>query len=114
MKSINQVRKNLIFKKNAPFILNDNLIPIYNVHTIEYKNTVLLKYFVNAAGKILPKTVTKLTAKQQRHIAKAIKRSRINALCAFQKPLTFVINKNQNKKNKYRRRLTFKKKKQID
>ncbi|ORY92035.1 ribosomal protein S18 [Syncephalastrum racemosum] len=46
----------------------------------EYKNTELLSYFVSDMGKILPRNVTGVTAKNQRKLAKAIKRARAMGL----------------------------------
>jgi small subunit ribosomal protein S18 len=56
--------------------------------TIDYKNVVLLRKFITAEGKILPRRSSKLTAKQQRFVAKAIKNARVIGLLPF-------INKNQ-------------------
>ncbi|RIA99483.1 ribosomal protein S18 [Glomus cerebriforme] len=43
---------------------------------IEYKNYTLLSNFVSDMGRILPRSITGLTAKNQRKLAKAIKRAR--------------------------------------
>ncbi|CAG8682354.1 6872_t:CDS:2, partial [Acaulospora morrowiae] len=43
---------------------------------VEYKNFSLLSNFVSDMGKILPRRQTGLTAKNQRKLAKAIKRAR--------------------------------------
>lgn len=51
--------------------------------TIDYKNIVLLRKLISAEGKILPRRINKLTAKQQRHTAKAIKNARIMGLLPF-------------------------------
>jgi small subunit ribosomal protein S18 len=56
--------------------------------TIDYKNIVLLRKFITAEGKILPRRSSQLTAKQQRYMARAIKNARIMGLLPF-------INKNQ-------------------
>ena len=56
--------------------------------TIDYKNVILLRKFITAEGKILPRRSSQLTAKQQRYMAKAIKNARIMGLLPF-------INKNQ-------------------
>nr|QUE29455.1 ribosomal protein S18 [Erythrotrichia longistipitata] len=53
------------------------------VEQIDYKDTDLLKKFVTEQGKILPRRVTGLTAKQQKKVAKAIKRSRMLAYMPF-------------------------------
>nr|AEW12935.2 ribosomal protein S18 [Colacium vesiculosum] len=50
---------------------------------IDYKNIVLLRKFINMQGKILPRRVTKVTAKQHRFISKSIKRSRFLGLLPF-------------------------------
>nr|YP_010732353.1 ribosomal protein S18 [Polulichloris maxima]WDY13267.1 ribosomal protein S18 [Polulichloris maxima] len=51
--------------------------------TIDYKNVILLRNLITAEGKILPRRINKLTAKQQRHIQKAIKSARIMGLIPF-------------------------------
>jgi small subunit ribosomal protein S18 len=43
----------------------------------------LLKKFVTERGKILPRRITGLTAKQQRELTAAIKRARIMGLLYF-------------------------------
>nr|YP_009548861.1 ribosomal protein S18 [Ceratopteris cornuta]AYW15836.1 ribosomal protein S18 [Pteris vittata]QBF44611.1 ribosomal protein S18 [Pteris vittata] len=50
---------------------------------IEYKNTSLLRRFVSEQGKILSKRINRLTSKQQRLVATAVKRARILALLPF-------------------------------
>ncbi len=52
------------------------------------KNIVLLRKFITAEGKILPRRNSHLTAKQQRYMARAIKNARLVGLLPF-------INKNQ-------------------
>ena len=56
--------------------------------TIDYKNVVLLRRFITAEGKILPRRISRLTAKQQRYMAKAIKNARMTGFLPF-------INKSQ-------------------
>ena len=51
--------------------------------TIDYKNVILLRSLITAEGKILPRRINKLTAKQQRYIQKAIKSARIMGLIPF-------------------------------
>jgi len=41
-----------------------------------YKNGALLSEYISEMGKILPRNVTGLTRKSQRHIGKAIRRAR--------------------------------------
>ncbi len=51
--------------------------------TIDYKNVVLLRKFITVEGKILPRRLSGLKAKQQRYISKAIKNSRMTGLLPF-------------------------------
>jgi small subunit ribosomal protein S18 len=51
--------------------------------TIDYKNTKLLVKFISPQGKILSRRATGLTAKQQRVMARAIKRARMSGLLPF-------------------------------
>ena len=50
---------------------------------IDYKDIDLLKLFITEQGKIIPRRATGITVKQQRKIAKAIKRARILSLLPF-------------------------------
>lgn len=50
---------------------------------IDYKDTELLKRFISERGKILPRRVTGTSAKYQRKLTIAIKRSRGMALLPF-------------------------------
>ncbi len=54
-----------------------------NVKHIDYKDVDLLKKYVSDRGKILPRRVTGTTAKYQRKLAIAIKRSRHMAFLPF-------------------------------
>jgi len=47
---------------------------------IDYKNITLLQKYLNERGKILPRRVTGITAKEQRRLATAVKRARFLAL----------------------------------
>ncbi len=49
---------------------------IGDIEYIDYKDTDLLLRFVNEQGKILPRRITGVTAKQQRQLTRAIKRAR--------------------------------------
>jgi small subunit ribosomal protein S18 len=51
--------------------------------TIDYKNIVLLRKFISAEGRILPRRLTGLNAKQQRYVTKAIKNARMVGLLPF-------------------------------
>ena len=57
--------------------------PIRPGDPIDYKDVDLLRKFITERGKILPRRITGLTAKQQRDLTLAIKRARIIALLPF-------------------------------
>jgi small subunit ribosomal protein S18 len=59
------------------------LSPIKPEDPIDYKDIELLRKFITERGKILPRRITGLTAKQQRDLTKAIKRARLVALLPF-------------------------------
>lgn len=59
------------------------LSPIKPSEPIDYKDVDLLRKFITERGKILPRRITGLTAKQQRDLTVAIKRARIVALLPF-------------------------------
>ncbi|CAM3467273.1 30S ribosomal protein S18 [Erysipelothrix sp. HDW6B] len=54
-----------------------------NIDTIDYKDVELLKRFISANGKIIPRRVTGTKAKFQRPLATAIKRARQMALLPY-------------------------------
>nr|YP_009548774.1 ribosomal protein S18 [Cryptogramma acrostichoides]AYW15749.1 ribosomal protein S18 [Cryptogramma acrostichoides] len=62
-------------RRRSPSIRSDE--------TVDYKNTSLLRRFVSEQGKILSRRMNRLSSKQQRLIATAIKRARILALLPF-------------------------------
>lgn len=51
--------------------------------TINYKNIALLRRCITAEGKILPRRVTGLNAKQQRYVSRAIKNCKMIGLLPF-------------------------------
>jgi small subunit ribosomal protein S18 len=59
------------------------LSPIKPEEPIDYKDVDLLRKYVTERGKILPRRVSGLTAKQQRDLTLAIKRARQIALMPF-------------------------------
>ena len=59
------------------------LSPIKPQDPIDYKDVDLLRKFVTERGKILPRRITGLTAKQQRDLTVAIKQARMIALLPF-------------------------------
>ena len=50
---------------------------------IDYMDPSILKYFITGRGKIVPRRVSGLCAKNQRKITRAIKRARMVALLPF-------------------------------
>ena len=54
-----------------------------NITYIDYKDVELLKRFISANGKIIPRRVTGTSAKYQRQLAAAIKRARQMALLPY-------------------------------
>lgn len=54
-----------------------------NIKNLDYKDVILLRKFINTAGKILPKKRTGTCSKHQRLVAKNIKRARIIGLLPF-------------------------------
>lgn len=51
---------------------------------IDYKDIALLRRFLSSYGKIVPRRRSQVSAKQQRAIARAVKRARIMALLPFE------------------------------
>jgi small subunit ribosomal protein S18 len=68
-------------KRNDPPRRKRN--PLKGIEYIDYTNTKLLQRFINDQGKILPKRITGVTAKQQRAITRAVKYARHLALLPF-------------------------------
>ncbi len=64
-------------KKRAPsFVVEPGF-------TFDYKDPQQLKYFITERGKIVPRRVSGLTAKQQRQLTTAVKRARNIALLPY-------------------------------
>jgi small subunit ribosomal protein S18 len=63
-------------RKTSPFAAKD-------APKIDYKDVKLLARFVSERGKIVPRRITAVTAKEQRELARAIKRARLLALLPF-------------------------------
>ena len=51
---------------------------------IDYKDIKLLKKYLSERGKMIPSRITAVSAKKQRELARAIKRSRYMALIPYQ------------------------------
>ena len=56
-----------------------NLVPDY----LDWKDVDLLRQFVPERGKIMPRRISGISAKDQRRVAKAIKRARSMAMLPF-------------------------------
>lgn len=54
-----------------------------NIKHIDYKDTAILRQFLDANGRIMGKRKTKLSTKNQKHVALAVKRARLMALLPF-------------------------------
>jgi len=54
-----------------------------NIKHIDYKDVEILKKFISPSAKIQPRNKTKLSAKNQRKLALAIKRSRFMGLLPY-------------------------------
>ncbi len=59
------------------------LSPLPPTQPIDYKDTDLLRKFISERGKLLPRRISGLTAKQQRDLTTAVKRARLVALLPF-------------------------------
>lgn len=56
---------------------------VNKIKKIDYKDVDLLRKFISERGKILPRRVTGTSAKYQRQLTRAVKRSRTMALLPF-------------------------------
>lgn len=54
-----------------------------NIKHVDYKDVAILKQFLDASGRIMSKKKTKLSAKNQKKVALAVKRARLMALLPF-------------------------------
>nr|YP_009532706.1 ribosomal protein S18 [Pedobesia claviformis]AYC65326.1 ribosomal protein S18 [Pedobesia claviformis] len=63
--------------------MTKKIIANLKVKNLDYKNVLLLRKFITPEGKILPRRLTKVTAKQHRQICRCIKRARIMSLVPY-------------------------------
>ena len=56
---------------------------ITELEYVDYKNTELIKRYLNEQGKILPRRVTNVPANFQRQLTRAVKRARHLSLLPF-------------------------------
>ncbi len=70
---------------NKPFFRRRKSCPFTGegAPTIDYKDVKLLQRYVSERGKIVPARITAVSAKKQRELAQAIKRSRFVALLPY-------------------------------
>src|SRR5262245_24289090 len=64
-------------RKRPPSFVND---PEF---IFDYKDPQTLRHFITERGKVVPRRISGLTAKQQRELTKAIKRARMIALLPY-------------------------------
>jgi len=64
-------------------LIKRKLSPLNPAEKIDYKNIDLLHSFLTDQGKVMPRRSTNLTVKQQRQLAKSVKRARILNLLSF-------------------------------
>ena len=64
-------------RKRAPSFVND---PEF---VFDYKDPQTLRHFITERGKVVPRRISGLTAKQQRQLTQAIKRARMIALLPY-------------------------------
>jgi small subunit ribosomal protein S18 len=64
-------------------LVKRRLSPLKPNQSIDYKDIDLLRSFLTDQGKIMARRSTRLTLKQQRQLAKSVKRARILNLLPF-------------------------------
>lgn len=60
-----------------------NFLLQHDIKHVDYKDIEVLKHFLNPHGRIMPRTRTKITAKQQRALDAAVKRARYMGLIPY-------------------------------
>ena len=60
-----------------------NVLTQNDIRHVDYKDVDLLKQFVNPHGRIMSRTRTGLTARQQRAVEAAVKRARFMGLLPY-------------------------------
>ena len=63
--------------------MTESSIDVKQIKYFDYKDTPLLRRFLNPHGRIMSRRRTNLTEKQQHALAKAVKYSRFMALIPF-------------------------------
>ncbi|MFF9511185.1 30S ribosomal protein S18 [Streptomyces sp. NPDC014724] len=68
---------------HKPLKSRPNPLDTAGITYIDYKNTDLLRKFISDRGKIRSRRVTRVTAQQQRQLARAIRNAREMALLPY-------------------------------
>ena len=61
----------------------NNILTQNDIQHVDYKDVDLLKQFINPHGRVMSRTRTNLTAKQQRQVEQAVKRARFMGLLPY-------------------------------
>ncbi|HTR18443.1 MAG TPA: 30S ribosomal protein S18 [Candidatus Paceibacterota bacterium] len=61
----------------------NNILTQNDIQHVDYKDVDLLKQFINPHGRVMARTRTNLTAKQQRAVEQAVKRARFMGLLPY-------------------------------
>ena len=61
----------------------NNILTQNDIQHVDYKDVDLLKQFINPHGRVMSRTRTNLTAKQQRQVEPAVKRARFMGLLPY-------------------------------
>jgi small subunit ribosomal protein S18 len=61
----------------------NNILTQNDIQHVDYKDIDLLKQFINPHGRVMGRTRTNLTAKQQRAVEQAVKRARFMGLLPY-------------------------------
>ena len=61
----------------------NNILTQNDIQHVDYKDIDLLKQFINPHGRVMSRTRTNLTAKQQRQVEAAVKRARFMGLLPY-------------------------------
>jgi len=63
--------------------MQQNFLNQSDIKHVDYKDTEILKQFLNPHGRILSRRRTNLSAKQQREVENAVKRARFMGLLPY-------------------------------
>jgi small subunit ribosomal protein S18 len=61
----------------------NNILTQNDIQHVDYKDVDLLKQFINPHGRVMSRSRTNLTAKQQRQVEAAVKRARFMGLLPY-------------------------------